>query len=958
MNQRVYFRQQAIAHLKACLTVCLAVLFCCSSFAAPAWANQDVQRFVISNQAPAAQSFPAVPVADSCNATKIIPCTYPTLPGGTIEMNFGTGVNRSLDGIVVGGTTYVADTTNFPDGLTNQIVFRRNPGVPFVTPTGGTAPPGGIAGPTVPALGRSQLFYEFEAAAPVNPVVGPTANILPELATSLEVGMRSRAINRGIDNIFNNDQFNSAVPTTPANIGNLEDTRNNIERVDYIINFPGLNVPVASDFGFIVLDRGGNDAFGVAAITAVDPATNRPTAYGPLRPVVPGDFAPALEGEIRIVTIVARDDDLSDGDSRLFRPAHTVGEQAVQGRFFTIANLLQLPDDSPAPTIYGYSIFPGDVDPGDNLVDFLSFPTDTDQLVDGGLDLIAGGLVLTREAAPQIGAAKTNSAPRPVAGQPGFFDFDLELRVTNTGNTVLNNVQMTENLEAAFINGTFTTPPADFNPANSVAVVGTPTINAAGVTGTAPTINPGYTGLAGAPDLFAPGNSFNRNDTAVVTVTVRAELGPAGGATPALDGILVADNQAAVSGTSPGGQTVTDLSQDGRNVDPDGNGNPGDNNDPTRIQIPFPSIGVAKAVSPFRPVAGTTQFDFDFTITVVNSGATVLDNVTLQENLQAALITNAVNRVDSFTIVSPPTLTTTGFTGTPPSVNAAYDGVGNVELLNTPNSFNQGATATVVIPVRAELGSGGPGPLNDGVVIAQNTSTATGTPSGPGVPPGTGPVTDRSQAGTNADPDNDGNPGNNNDPTPIQFPTTTAQLALVKRITNIFRGGAALPVPGITNFNDQPGDNNDTALNAALGGGNQLAGIFQLPPGFALAPDDEVEYTVYLWNSSGGQITQLNLCDELQPPSVLNTNVAFGLDPVGPLGTPTFVDAGGVVAGRSPGAPLDAFCPSAATATSFPIGPPGPTGGLGVGAGGGVVAGPFTVPANQFGAFRFRVRIP
>jgi len=281
-----------------------------------------------------------------------------------------------------------------------------------------------------------------------------------------------------------------------------------------------------------------------------------------------------------------------------------------------------------------------------------------------------------------------------------------------------------------------------------------------------------------------------------------------------------------------------------------------------------------------------------------------------------------------------------------------------VELLNTPNSFNQGATATVVIPVRAELGSGGPGPLNDGVVIAQNTSTATGTPSGPGVPPGTGPVTDRSQAGTNADPDNDGNPGNNNDPTPIQFPTTTAQLALVKRITNIFRGGAALPVPGITNFNDQPGDNNDTALNAALGGGNQLAGIFQLPHGFALAPDDEVEYTVYLWNSSGGQITQLNLCDELQPPSVLNTNVGFGLDPVGPLGTPTFVDAGGVVAGRSPGAPLDAFCPSAATATSFPIGPPGPTGGLGVGAGGGVVAGPFTVPANQFGAFRFRVRIP
>ena len=138
---------------------------------------------------------------------------------------------------------------------------------------------------------------------------------------------------------------------------------------------------------------------------------------------------------------------------------------------------------------------------------------------------------------------------------PGTFDVDLTLRVENTGNTVLNDVQITEDLEAAYITGSQTVPAGDFNPANSFTVVGTPTIDASGVTGTAPTINLGYTGAtAAAPgpppttsELFATGNSFNPGDVAIVTVTVQLELGTLGGATPALDGILVAENQASAT---------------------------------------------------------------------------------------------------------------------------------------------------------------------------------------------------------------------------------------------------------------------------------------------------------------------------------------------------------------------------------------------------------------------------
>ncbi|MGF1460827.1 MAG: hypothetical protein ACFBSG_17595 [Leptolyngbyaceae cyanobacterium] len=946
MNHRVSYQQRAIALFNAFLKVCLAVLFCLSSFATPAWANQAVTAYQVVD-IPAAGSTVRVQPTNPCNGGGInvdsrVPSCNGTpvadgAPTGDVDMNFGQGFNRTLQGLVVGGRTFVPQSPQVPGGLLDRVVFQR----------------GGLNA-TLPAP-RVQLFYEQTAfnagATPPSIDLGPTA-------ASLADGLRSLVINRGVDNIFNN----------ATESANGAETQNNIERVDYISD-GGINVPVAErdDFGFWVGDRANNgaDPFRVAAITGL--AGGNPSAYGPLRVAEIDNTNQNALGVATFPTVVTRIDNTTDPTTVIQQPSHRTGSaQNVRGRFFSIADLLE-PEDTTTTTIFGYSVFPGDVDPvgANNAVpstDVNTYPTDTDSNsagADGGIDLIAGGAFFAVEPDPEIGVAKTVSAPRIVDLATGIYDIDLTIRVTNTGNTALNNVQLTEDLQDTFItNASGTTPAAAFNRADSFVIQAGPTVDTSGVTGTVPTLNGGYNGT-GTNTLFNAGNAFNVNDTAVVTLTVRVTLGALGGAAPNTDGILVTNNQANASGTSPGGQTVTDLSDNGSNVDPDGDGDPTNDNDPTPIQIPFPSIGVAKSVSGFTQVAVTTQYDFDFTIIVTNSGATNLTDVTLQEDLQAALITNATNRVDSFVIRATPTVTTTGFTAAGavgPTINGAYNGVGNIELFSGSNLFTPGDTATVIVPVRAELGAGGAGPLNDGIVVAQNTATASGLPSGPGVPPGTGRITDESQSGGNVDPDGDGNPGNNTDPTPIAFPATTTDLVIVKRITNIFRQGAALAVPGIANFNDQPGDTNDNNLNAALGGGNQLAGIFQLPAGFGLESNDEVEYTIYFWNSSAGQITQLNICDELQAPSVLNTGVAFELAAVGALGTPTFGPAGNTVQGRSPGAPLEAFCPSAPG--SFPLGPPGPTGGLGVGAGGGVIAGPFTVPANQFGGIRFRVRIP
>ncbi|MGD1942390.1 MAG: hypothetical protein ACFB0G_13860, partial [Leptolyngbyaceae cyanobacterium] len=460
--------------------------------------------------------------------------------------------------------------------------------------------------------------------------------------------------------------------------------------------------------------------------------------------------------------------------------------------------------------------------------------------------------------APSIGLAKTNSALRPVAGSPGLFDVDLTFVVTNTGTTPLANVQIAEDLQEVFVdNPTVNGAPSD-GADSIVSVTLTNPITFTG-SGTAPTFNGAYNGNADI-GLFSTGSNFNPGDTATITITTRLDLSS--------DNSVDIDNSATATGSPPGGGTVTDVSQAGGDVAPDGDGDPTNNNVPNRIRIP--SIGVSKSVSPATLIGGTT-YEFAYTITVVNTGTITLDNVQLTEDLQAALITNAFNRADSFTVQNVAVSFPAGAPVIPPVANPVYNGVSVTTLFDatSANQFAPGESATVVVTVQADLGATAAGPsvngLNDGILEAQNVAEASGTPLGGG-----DPVTDVSQDGNNVDPDNDGNPNNNNTPTTL-FVNTGPNLVVVKRISNVFRQGVPVAVTGLTQFNDQAGFIDDNALNSALGGGNALPGVFVLPAGFALQPDDEVEYTIYFWNNGGSAVSQVRLCDELQPPSVLNT---------------------------------------------------------------------------------------
>lgn len=95
------------------------------------------------------------------------------------------------------------------------------------------------------------------------------------------------------------------------------------------------------------------------------------------------------------------------------------------------------------------------------------------------------------------------------------------------------------------------------------------------------------------------------------------------------------------------------------------------------------------------------------------------------------------------------------------------------------------------------------------------------------------------------------------DPTRV-VTTRDPNLRLVKRITNVTRGGVPLAGINFSSFVDDPDDENDNAP-----GWSQLSpvGLYNLGLDYALETNDEVDYTVYFLSDGGSPVTNVNFCD-------------------------------------------------------------------------------------------------
>lgn len=252
----------------------------------------------------------------------------------------GAAVERVINGFFIGSRRFskIQQTTGKPF---EKVIINRHPGIP---------------GNVVNTL--------FERTT----TNGNTLYFTPSYVDSLENLVNSFVCNRGTDNIF-------------ANPEGYHLTSSNIERVD-MLNPGGISAIDLANYGFLLNDRGGNDAFKVAAVTALD-GTGAVAAIGKLVSVPAsawGKVGPSI-----VSTVLSR----SPGTDTYQRPRQNISSQRIAGLFLSFADLgLTL-----GTTFYGIAVFPADVTTSMDLIHLTNVPKNTNgaSTGGGGLDLMAGG---------------------------------------------------------------------------------------------------------------------------------------------------------------------------------------------------------------------------------------------------------------------------------------------------------------------------------------------------------------------------------------------------------------------------------------------------------------------------------------------------------------------------------------------------------------------------------------
>ena len=264
------------------------------------------------------------------------------------SLTYGTGNDDTLVDFVAGGTTYVFD------GILPVLSFER------------------IDNSLV--TGQREVIWSHRT---------DDINVmLSSEPVSMVDALQDARISDGADNVFAN---------TPAS-----EPINNIERIDF--GAPtGLPVADPVTEGFALFERGGNDPFTIAAITAVDSA-GKPTAYGPVVVVPASAWGPT---GYSLKTTVARRDTPSDPWVRASSP----GTQDVDGVYVSWGEL----GVAPGTTIFGFSLFPNDV--GSDLVGLSDASLTTNSSGgQGGLDLIGARFA---EVEPEVELTDDESLDNP-----------------------------------------------------------------------------------------------------------------------------------------------------------------------------------------------------------------------------------------------------------------------------------------------------------------------------------------------------------------------------------------------------------------------------------------------------------------------------------------------------------------------------------------------------------------
>ncbi|WP_413166582.1 Ig-like domain-containing protein [Capilliphycus salinus ALCB114379] len=357
------------------------------------------------------------PQDNSGDVTYIAPDLLRTAPPGkTIEYNFQVGEDNLLR---IDGFTTLEGDEFLAGSILNDFKLRRSNNDQITTP-------------------RQLLWFERESQT--DDVLNLRAP-LPEIPAGsteelMEIALFDDVINRGTDNIFANTS------------GAVDQNINNIERVDYIAT-NGLTasdeVADLNEVGFLILERGGNDAFKIAPILELD-SEGVPSQFGELLTITEGDWG--RDNNLILNTSVLRSDDYPNNS---LQRRNNVDGQPIGGVYISFADLGIVPGQ----TFNGYALFATDVDESFDLTDFENFPDNTPEQPDGGLDLIAGGVVFSRTLI-SIGDARVNE------GEQATFTVSVQRPVIDPVTVEYTIIEGTatnpEDYTATALTGTVTIP--------------------------------------------------------------------------------------------------------------------------------------------------------------------------------------------------------------------------------------------------------------------------------------------------------------------------------------------------------------------------------------------------------------------------------------------------------------------------------------------------------------------
>jgi fimbrial isopeptide formation D2 family protein/uncharacterized repeat protein (TIGR01451 family) len=639
------------------------------------------------------------------------------------------------------GFTYVDGSTITVDGDGNDgttafptVTF----GNPSITGTGATA------NPQVLTWGRERVSAQIIHIAP-DEAVSLTYQVLVTPAADLSTALENEAV---IDysSLLGDDPFER---TGDDGEGGTLDDYETSDRVSTAVQNPviglskrlttlsnNLNGTYDAGFSFTVTNLG-NVALENVQVT--DILTN--TFPAPATIINVGSVN--VTGDLD----AARANANFDGDSDTNLLAGTDAERTLApNESTTISFLVTFNPNQDVASYTNTATATADDPDGDPVTDISQNGDDDDPDGDGDPTNNSDPTPLALSEAPGIGLAKVLNGI--IDNGNGTFTLSLTFRVENTGDVNLNNVQVTDDLTATFPD------PATF----AVVTVTSPGLTEDGNAGLTPDTT--FNGDSNQ-NLLAGTDSLVVGDASTIGVVIL--LTPNEGSASYL-------NSATTTAESGTGTPVEDVSQDGTDVDPEGDG-PSDNSDPTPIVIArTPIVGIAKRVlmvTPDTPTAGTYQVTYE--IKVENLGTVPLLDVNVQDNLNDTFTAlNGTFAFDSATVTS----------GTL-QINAGYNGTTDILLTNPPNSsLAVGAIALIELVVNvtpdatdfnATTGAAGPYD-NQASASAINPSRDLTT-------------NDLSDDGQNTDFDGDNNPNEagENDPTPVIFTRTgTSNMDLQK----------------------------------------------------------------------------------------------------------------------------------------------------------------------------------